>query len=268
MINITSSSGYRKRETTEYIKVRSCYTMTVGEEMMYSRRFLEYCEMIYVMTGNVYISVSGREHKVGAGEILVIPCYQTVDGVRKSNVKTTFCTCEFSCSNGLIEGISEQVVAICENEYFISSQFMRMNTLPPAEENGDSTECDALCLAILCALRNNIAAGEKSSTQILNSIIEYINENADKMLTVEVVADHFSYNKDYLIRLFKDRYGITIKKYINERKLAVVKRLLTTTDLPIKQIGMSIGFEEVELFEKFFKYHVKVTPQRYRKMNR
>ena len=81
-------------------------------------------------------------------------------------------------------------------------------------------------------------------------------------------AEHFGYNKDYLLRLFRERYGITIKKYINEKKMTMVKRILITTDMSVAKIGASIGFEETELFEKFFKYHEKVTPQRYRKMNR
>jgi len=268
MINLPVSPGYRKLVQKEYITARSCYIITAGEEMIYSRRFLEYCEIIYVMAGKLYIAVSGREYTVNAGEVLVIPCYQTVDGVRRSDVKTTFCTCEFSCSDGVISDIAGQIVAIREDEYLISKQFARLNQLLSAEGHDDNHEGDVLCLSILYGIRNNIAHGTKNNLSILNSVMEYINENIDKMLTVEDIAEHFGYNKDYLLRLFRERYGITVKKYINEKKMTMVKRILITTDMSVAKVGAAIGFEETELFEKFFKYHEKVTPQRYRKMNR
>lgn len=268
MLCLPVNPGYRKLETKEYIKVRSCYTITAGEEMMYSRRFLEYCEMVYVTSGKVYIAVEGKEYAVGAGEILVIPCYGNVDGVRPSDVKTSFYTVEFSCSDGLIEGIAGRVVSIQEDGYFIGKVFQRLANSLNDYGSEDNYEGDALCLTILYGVRDNIESNEKSNVSVLNSVMDYINENMDKMLTIETIAMHFGYNKDYLLKIFRERYGITIKKYINEKKLTIVKRLLITTDMPVVKIGASIGFEENELFEKYFKYHEKVTPQRYRKMYR
>lgn len=255
-------------ETQEYIRVRNCCTVTANEEMMYSRRFLDCCELIYVTVGKVYIAVEKKEYAVGAGEAVLVPCYQVVEGVRPSDMKTTFYTVSFSCSEALIENIAERVVPIQEDSYFIGKLFQRLeNSL--LEHGSDSNyEGDALCLTILCGLRDNIERSEKSSISILNTVMDYINENMDKMLTIETIANHFGYNKDYLLKIFRERYGITIKKYINEKKLANVKQLLTTTDMPVSKIGASIGFTENELFEKYFKYHEKVTPQRYRKINR
>lgn len=146
MLCLPVNPGYRKLETKEYIKVRSCYTVTAGEEMIYSRRFLEYCEMIYVTGGQIHIAAAGTEYTVSAGELLVIPCYQIVDGVRHSDVKASFYTVEFSCSDGLIENIAGRVVSIQEDGYFIGKMFQRLSASLDNYGNEDNYEGDALCV--------------------------------------------------------------------------------------------------------------------------
>ena len=98
----------------------------------------------------------------------------------------------------------------------------------------------------------------------MQGILGYINDHISSPLTIEEVSGHFHYSGDYIAKIFREQFGVTMKQYIVEKKLSVAKRLLATSDISVKQVGKAVGFGESALFEKFFKYHVKMTPKKYR----
>ena len=268
MICLPAKPGYRKIEVKTFVKLKSCFSLSVSEELRYAKRFLEYSEIVFVTGGRLYLTIDQYEFAVGEGDVLVIPRYRTVDGLRPSDGKTTYYSVEFSSSDEMIEGIANRTISVREDTYFFSKLFGRLADTMIESRGGVNYEGDAALLGILCAIRRNAENGEQGSFSALNAVMEYINANIDRMMTVLEIAAHFCYNKDYLVRIFHARYGITVKKYINDRKITMAKRLLVTTDVSVQKIGQSIGFDETELFEKYFKYHEKVTPQRFRKMHR
>ena len=70
---------------------------------------------------------------------------------------------------------------------------------------------------------------------------------------------------DYIGKLFKKAYGISIKKYIAQEKLKRARELLATTDLSVKQIAQELNYEDENLFTKFFVYHEKISPAAFKK---
>ena len=78
MLYLPVKPSYNKIDKKSYIKVRSCYYISVSNEMLYSRRFLESCELMYVMSGRIYISADGVEYTIGENEVLILPRYKVV----------------------------------------------------------------------------------------------------------------------------------------------------------------------------------------------
>ncbi|MBR4204826.1 MAG: helix-turn-helix transcriptional regulator [Clostridia bacterium] len=266
MICMPAKPGYQKIEVKTYVKAKSCFSLSVSEELRYARRFLEFCEIIYVTLGRLYLTVDRSEFILGAGDVLVIPRYRTVEGLKPSAEKTTYYSVEFTCSSELLSGIAERVVSVTEDELFFAKLFERLRAAMTG--SGIDYEADAALFSILCDIRRGGDRTEQERFSALGAVMEYINRSIDRMITVEEIAAHFGYNKDYLMRIFRMRYGVTMKKYINDQKLTMAKHLLMTTDVSVQKIGESVGLPERELFEKYFKYHEKVTPQRFRKMHR
>ncbi len=58
--------------------------------------------------------------------------------------------------------------------------------------------------------------------------------------------------------------GKTIKKLINDRLMLEAKRILVHTNLSIKEICYTLGFDEPTNFIKFFKKHASITPTDFR----
>lgn len=81
------------------------------------------------------------------------------------------------------------------------------------------------------------------------------------------VIDDMGYHHVYLARLFKERYGISPKKYLSDLKLRKACNLLATTKLPINLISASLGFEDQLVFSRKFHNTYGMSPSEYRTRN-
>lgn len=98
----------------------------------------------------------------------------------------------------------------------------------------------------------------------INIAIHYIQENPEKKLTRENVAEYVHLNEDYFSRLFKERTGYTVKDYITKEKIKLAKELLATTNLSISIISLKTGFGNFSHFSRTFKKYEGITPNEYR----
>lgn len=93
-----------------------------------------------------------------------------------------------------------------------------------------------------------------------NYIDVYFSEN----IKVSQICSYLNISQPYLYKTFKEKYQISVKKYIENMKIKHAEMLLTTSDLNISQIAMSVGFNDVLAFSAFFKKNKGVSPSIYR----
>lgn len=270
MLYLPVKPSYNKIDKKSYIKVRSCYYISVSNEMLYSRRFLESCELMYVMSGRIYISADGVEYTIGENEVLILPRYKVVSSVKRTDYRTRFCTVEFICSDDVIYPLAGAVVPVLSDSVYFRELVSSLEQSFTGADGDDSFQSDAVLLTMLYEIRKNYERCVKNmgNKDLSGDVMKYVDENIDKIISVDEIAEHFSYSKDYLIRRFREQSGYTLKKYINEKKMNITKRLLTSTEMSVEKVGGSIGYDDIDLFIKFFKYHEGITPSKYRKINK
>ncbi|WP_039790620.1 helix-turn-helix domain-containing protein, partial [Paenibacillus riograndensis] len=54
---------------------------------------------------------------------------------------------------------------------------------------------------------------------------------------------------------------------LTARRIKQACRLLSTTDMPVEQIGIAVGFPNASYFNQLFKRVLGTTPLKYRKNN-
>ena len=104
----------------------------------------------------------------------------------------------------------------------------------------------------------------KNKTVYIRKACNYINNNYDKDLSVEKIAEHLSLNKNYFIRIFKEELGTTPNQYILESRLFYAVNLLVQSQQSIKDIGELCGFNTPSYFIKCFKQRFGKSPLIYR----
>jgi len=93
----------------------------------------------------------------------------------------------------------------------------------------------------------------------------YIDANYSQNPTVTEIADVLSISDRYLYNLFIKYECISPKQYLNDVKIKRASRLLKMTNQTISEIALSVGYDDIFAFSKFFKKNTGLSPTEYRK---
>lgn len=102
---------------------------------------------------------------------------------------------------------------------------------------------------------------------ITPELIEYIDENYNKPITLSSLANRCFYNPAYLGRMFRNELGIGLREYICEKRLAHATTLLTETDNTVEAVAEMVGYTDKKQFYRVFKEHLGCTPNEFRIKN-
>jgi AraC-like DNA-binding protein len=81
-----------------------------------------------------------------------------------------------------------------------------------------------------------------------------------KSYSLDQLEERFGINKYRLCRDFSHYYQTPPLQYLNARRIEVAKNLLLTTDMPIHEVGTSVGIENTNHFINLFKKNTGTTP--------
>jgi len=261
MIRIPSEVRYDKIEAQSEINVLNVFYMNLSGGLIGSKRFVDPSELIYVTKGRLNVTLNGRKYVLDASNALIIKQYSIISEIRAPDAECAYYEISFSSTIERYGHMYSEVIRAKERSSTVESLLSNLSYYGTREKSG-SFLLDSTLILILETLHET--HGKESDRLQIHGIMEYINDNISSPLTIEEISGHFGYSHDYVAKMFKEQFGITIKQYVINRKLSVAKRLLTTSDLRISKVGEAIGFTDPVLFDKFFKYHAGMTPKKYR----
>ena len=95
---------------------------------------------------------------------------------------------------------------------------------------------------------------------IIEDAINYIEENLETDINLELLAKKYYLSKFYFHRIFTAVMGITLQEYIIKRRLNYALALLKSTKIPMIEIALIIRYGSQESFIRAFKANYGVTP--------
>jgi AraC-like DNA-binding protein len=99
----------------------------------------------------------------------------------------------------------------------------------------------------------------------ISEIVQHINHNYAKPVTLTGISEQFFISPYYLSRAFKEITGFTFIEYVNVTRIKHAQQLLMETGDKIIEIASQVGFENIAHFGRTFKKLTKLTPLEYRK---
>ena len=96
---------------------------------------------------------------------------------------------------------------------------------------------------------------------ISTAVIEYMQENLDRHISLDELAKLVSLEKSYFLRLFRKETGKTPIDTLIEMRLAKASDLITTTDLTVNEIADKCGYNTVSFFISEYKKRYGITPR-------
>lgn len=100
--------------------------------------------------------------------------------------------------------------------------------------------------------------------EVVKEVINYIEGNLGNAISLDHISKNIGYSKFYLNRIFTGYTGITMYKYLQNRRLTVAAEKLVKTDKPIMQIAYEAGYDTQQSFSFAFKQIYLYPPKIYR----
>lgn len=102
------------------------------------------------------------------------------------------------------------------------------------------------------------------SNELVCNILDYINKNINKEITIDELSSILYFNKTYIMKRFKKDIGLTIIEYINCIRIFNSLYLYTYNN-HIISIAFKSGFNSLEYYSEIFKKVIGVSPTTYKK---
>ena len=112
-------------------------------------------------------------------------------------------------------------------------------------------------------LRQSAEESEQRSVDIVDEIMAYLQENYDRDLSLNDIAEEFHLSAGYVGILFKKSSGENFKDYFNQYKIEKAKEILQQEEVKIKDLAERVGCNSTSSFIRIFKKYAGVSPGQY-----
>lgn len=100
----------------------------------------------------------------------------------------------------------------------------------------------------------------------VTACLDYIYDNLHNKITLEELASVAGLSTSYLSRLFHKEVGITLSKYITQKRMEAAENMLKYSEYSFVEISNYLCFSSESHFIHTFKLHTGYTPKTYREL--
>lgn len=239
-------------------------------------RFLDTYKMVFVISGQGFLQV-GQEppEMLNTGDLFVLypkekHHYYAAPGNPWELMWISF--------NGTLAETLLQDAGIRRDSYIlpnILTHSIQRTVQTIINSLGDTEDTNRLCatgqLYMLFAYLKQTAEAHQKRSEALKQdscvwkAIRFIEQNYYLDIDVDMLCEHVNYSRSYLSRTFKAETNMTIPEYINRIRVQNAISLLKNSQMPVKEISVSVGMKDSFYFSKLFKKVTGETPREYRK---
>ncbi len=247
------------------------FSISETESWDYGKHRFEQCKFYFITGGSCVIEIENKKYHGVAGDWFFIPAgvehfYYNEKGTRFEKYWMHF---DLYPSIDIFHILQLPYVVKADAKGRALRLFKRYAKLCQSDELTDKLAVKACLIGLLAEY---IKAAKPEGVNVINraearidELLRYINENLDKPLSNDVLAEKYFAHPNHFIRAFKEKTGFTPAKYIKAQRLENAKRLLESTDLSIVEITEKIGLVEPTHFSRLFKEYYSFPPTEYRR---
>jgi len=106
--------------------------------------------------------------------------------------------------------------------------------------------------------------GVKALPKPIETALNYMHDQRDQRPSLTELADQVGLSVSHFSSLFKEQLGESPIDYFINLKMQYACHLLTTTEMPIKQVAFSLAYDDPYYFSRLFHKVIGVSPLNYR----
>jgi AraC-like DNA-binding protein len=106
-----------------------------------------------------------------------------------------------------------------------------------------------------------------ASKQLFMKLVEHVNANLTKEISVTTLAQAVGLRKASLTRLVRENSGKSIAAFVRERRVSIALSLLRTSHERLGSIAVKCGFSSQSYFSQIIRHKTARSPLEYRRSN-
>ena len=238
-------------------------------------RVLNEWQIILLEKGQGVVEFKSTRTKVGAGSLIVLQpgCWHRYRPDPKTGWTTFWIGFGGELADRLIGNagfLKDGEIRFFENDSPIFQLFA--STVTDLASDSEKTPFSAaaiipMLVATLLEAPTDATAANKPTSPILKAQM-YIAEHPSEAINFDALATEVGLSYRSFRYLFTKESGLSPLQYQLERRLVRAKNLLTSSDMPVKDIAETLGFNSTWYFAHFFQKHMNCSPASYRKNGR
>ena len=121
-----------------------------------------------------------------------------------------------------------------------------------------------ICSSFLHKLAFNLFSSSLKESDLASELKRYVDINYMKEIKMEEISKQFGFDRTYIFKKFKQKYGVGLKEYIISIRMKNAKILLEK-GYSVCSTAFMVGYKDEFNFSKAFKSLFNVSPSNYKK---
>lgn len=271
-------------------KIVSVHYFEYAKDYVFEGEKHDFWEFLYVDKGEVEVMAGSLGFKLKQGEIIFHKPNEFHNVWANGKVAPNLIVLSFECKSPAIKYYENKILTISDFEKNLLVQIINeakeaftseldITYLKKLEKRQESLfGCEHLIKIYLEQLlismirkgnsvnsnsRLSTATKERSDTDLLQRIINFLNENVTKNITFDDVCRFSSLSRTSLKVLFKDKKGTGVIEYFKKLKIEEAKKMIREGQYNFTQISEILGYASIHYFSRHFKNVTGMTPSEY-----
>lgn len=226
--------------------------------------------ILYILSGNCYAIIDGKEYKVTEGHAAMYLPGQTQEYRFYKKDKSESVWIHFTgtgCESYLreLELYGKPTFEVGKGAELLAAVNSMIRTKSPKTAENENVS-DGYLYIVLALMSRASKYGHERMKRFseISKVITFIGENYKNALSVSEYAAMCHLSKSRFEHVFKEYTGTTPTGYIFKTRVEAAMRLLENTDLRISQIAEEVGFDDANYFTRIFKKYSGTSPVKYR----
>ena len=259
-----------------------CGLFAASESFIHTDRVPDFCVLIYVIDGCIYVTEGDTDYEVNAGELLILKNGVHHFGKKKIQKGTKWIFVHFRISAdcnaslfypdasplGAYDATAESILTLPKFLDSVSARFEKeLKTFIEYAQSDDAYKkwfINQRLFLLLSSLAVS-AQGFSNNLTLSDRICRYLSGNVGVPFSSENIEKRFYLSYKYMAHLFKKEKGVTMQQYHNSVRMDEACRLLCSTLMSIGEIADKLGFSDVLYFSRCFHTYTGKSPSAYRK---
>lgn len=270
------------------IYLRQAGELIVEDGYVINEHIQGWVEISYVVSGCCNFYSDGKVFHAKQGDIHVVTngMRHRIEAVGDTNtLRMAYIAFRFRDNtaemNKMKEFYSDPPQVLCNDRYFIRTLFDQLLYEIYMKQSYSLDSIEAYITQIMIhtyrvfqqdgKYEGHRVVDEARLRQIIgytvSQTLRYIDHHIDSIKGVSQIAAELKYNPAYLSRVFKEKMGITMHHYINEKKVKLAKELLKN-GRSVNDTAIQLGYSSSQSFCKMFSRYTGCSPSAFLKQER